>query len=220
MLSRRDLVGRMAAGTAVLLASGVARASVRPVRSEAKLPTNGGQRHSEAKRMPSIPEHHEGAVANVRFEESNASVPNPPVSGAPSAPELVETKIAPPPWSLIRPLSLGSAVGYGWHVADLTGTVDGSAVLTLENERGRTHRIHICRNDGNPQGLVYTRRFDLVVMNGGKGDLPTEESFARAVAETAHILSKNENDRRQAHVLAALMPQKERLRRFADARLR
>jgi hypothetical protein len=151
-----------------------------------------------------------------------ASVPNPAVSGAPSD-ILVETKTAPPPWDLISPLALGSAVGHGWHVADLTGTVDGSAVLTLENKRGRAHRVHICRNDGDPQGLVYTRRFDLVVMNGGRGDLPTEESFARAVAEMAHVLAGNENDLMQAPVLAALMPQSERLRRFtgpADARLR
>jgi hypothetical protein len=71
--------------------------------------------------------------------------------------------------------------------------------------------------------LVHTRRFDLVVMNGGRGDLPTEESFAHAVAEIAHVLATRENDRRQAPVLAALMPQSERLRRFAgpaDARLR
>ena len=47
--------------------------------------------------------------------------------------------------------------------------MDGSCVLTLQNARGRAHRVHLCRNDGQPQGLVYTRRFDLVVMNGGAG---------------------------------------------------
>jgi hypothetical protein len=126
----------------------------------------------------------------------------------------------PPPWELIQPLKLGSAVAFGWSVAGLTGAVDGSAVVTLQNKRGRQHRVHVCRNDGRPQGLVYTRQFDLVVMNGGQGDLPTEEAFARAVAELSHVLSMNEDDPRQGAVLAALMPQAERLRRFDDTRLR
>jgi hypothetical protein len=68
--------------------------------------------------------------------------------------------------------------------------------------------------------LVYTRRFDLVVMNGGRGDLPTEEGFARAVAELGHVLATNENDPRQGTLVASLLPQAERLRRFDDARLR
>jgi hypothetical protein len=87
--------------------------------------------------------------------------------------------------------------------------------LTLENERGRAHRVHICRNDGRPQGLVYTKRFDLVVMNGGQGDLPTEEGFARAVAEVAHVLAANERGWQQEPV--ALLPHAERVQRFADA---
>jgi hypothetical protein len=126
----------------------------------------------------------------------------------------------PPPWELIRPLELGSTVAFGWTVSGLTGAVDGSAVVTLQNKRGRSHRVHICRNDGRPQGLVYTRRFDLVVMNGGRGDLPTEEGFARAVAELGHVLATNENDPRQGTLVASLLPQAERLRRFDDARLR
>ena len=68
-------------------------------------------------------------------------------------------------------------------------------MLTLANQRGRTQRVHVCRNDGRPQGLVYTKRLDLVVMNGGGADLPTEESFAQAVAEVAHVLAANEGER-------------------------
>jgi hypothetical protein len=225
MLSRRELVGKIAAGTAVLLASGSARASLRPVMPETTTATGAGRGFAGETNA---------FTGSGRPEGPITSVPNPPLSGAPSemsfatetpvATEMsIATLSAPPPWDLIRPLHLGSAVGFGWHVANLTGTVDGSAVLTLENKRGRSHRVHICRNDGDPQGLVHTRRFDLVVMNGGRGDLPTEESFAHAVAEIAHVLATRENDRRQAPVLAALMPQSERLRRFAgpaDARLR
>jgi hypothetical protein len=122
---------------------------------------------------------------------------------------------APAPWELLQPLALGSAVGQGWHVAALSGAVDGSCVLTLANARGRAHRVHLCANDGRPQGLVYTRQFDLVVMNGGQGELPTDEGFAQAVAEVAHVLAANEAP--GAAVVAALLPHHERVARFTAA---
>jgi hypothetical protein len=75
--------------------------------------------------------------------------------------------------------------------------------------------VHLCRNDGRPQGLVYTDGFDLVVMNGGRGDLPTEEGFAQAVAEVSHVLAANESGWRHEPATATLLPHAERLRRFA-----
>ena len=96
----------------------------------------------------------------------------------------------------------------------MTSVRDGSAVVTLQNERGHAHRIHLCRNDGSPQGLVYTRRVDLVVMNQGYGGLPTEEHFGQAVAALAHAVAANEATAPDA-VLAELLPHAERLRRFA-----
>jgi hypothetical protein len=127
----------------------------------------------------------------------------------------------PPPWELLRPLALGSVVAGGWQVADLSGVADGSCVLTLENDRGRTHRVHVCGNDGRPQGLVHTKRLDLVVMNGGRGDLPTEEGLAQAVAEVAHVLAANEAKWQSAPVVTALLPQAERSKLFgAAAKLR
>jgi protein-L-isoaspartate O-methyltransferase len=101
--------------------------------------------------------------------------------------------------------------------------MDASCVLTLRNERGREHRVHICRNDGRPQGLVYTKRFDLVVMNGGQGDLPTEEGLAQAVAKVGRVVAVNERQRQQQALVADLLPHAERLRQFAgsvDRRLR
>jgi hypothetical protein len=130
---------------------------------------------------------------------------------------------APPPWELVRPLAIGSVVAHGWRVAELSGVADGSCVLTLRNARGRAYRVHLCRNDGRPQGLVHTQRFDLVVMNGGQGDLPTEEGLAQAVAQVAHVLAANEGGRQQEPVVTALLPHAERLRQFAgpvDRRLR
>lgn len=211
MLTRRDLVGRVAAGAAVILTGGIARAGYRGIEHTRAAPTGSGPEPGPADRPT--------ALRAGRAE--TPSIANSGHSGARSeAPPAVASIDAPPPWELLHPLKLGAVVGYGWSVAELTGAVDGSAVVTLRNKRGRTHRVHICRNDGKPQGLVYTRRFDLVVMNGGRGDLPTEEGFARAVAELGHVLATNENDPRQRAIVAALLPQAERLQLFDDARLR
>lgn len=184
MLSRRDLVGRIAAGVAGACVLGVGKAS----------------------------------WASVRYD-ADQGAPEPTTYGPPTAAtaEVPATKAAPAPWNLVHPLALGSMVAHGWRVADLTGVVDGSCVLTLENQRGRAHRVHICRNDGQPQGLVYTQRFDLVVMNGGQGDLPTEEGFAQAIAQIAHVLAANEHDSRQAPIVTAMLPHGERIRRFTGA---
>ena len=108
-------------------------------------------------------------------------------------------------------------MAHGWQVADLSGVEDGACVLTLANARGRTHRIHLCRNDGRPQGLVHTRQIDLMVMNGGQGETPTDEGLAQAVAAVAHALAANEGDPRQAPVLSALRPHTQRLEQLASA---
>ena len=101
-------------------------------------------------------------------------------------------------------------VAHGWHLVDLTPVRDGSAVVTLQNARGRAHRIHLCRNDGSPQGIVYTRRVDLVVMNQGYGELPTEEHLGQAVAALAHAVAANEATVADG-VFAELLPHRERV---------
>jgi hypothetical protein len=198
MLSRRDVVGKLAAGTVVVCAAGVAGASLTPDQSKAGKASSIG--------TPDI-----------------ASGP-PPVLD--SFPKVVDegpatTLSAPQPWELLHPLAVGSRLPNGWTVAGLSGVVDGSSVLTLRNEKGRAHRVHLCRNDGSPRGLVYTRRIDLVVMNGGEGDMPTDEGFAQAVAEVAHVLAANEA--RHETVITAMLSQGERQRLFSgesDRRLR
>jgi hypothetical protein len=146
--------------------------------------------------------------------EAGAALHDPPGS-------VVVAPDTPPPWELLQPLALGSEVGHGWRVADLSAVVDGSCVLPLENERGRTHRVHVCGYYGRPQGLVHTKRLDLVVMNGGRGDLPTEEGLAQGVAEVAHVLAANEAKWGHAPLMTALLPQAERVRKFgAAAKLR
>ena len=125
------------------------------------------------------------------------------------------THSVPGPWELLSPLTAGAVVSGNWRVTELSAVTHGSCVVTLENARGRAHRVHVCGNDGAPRGLVFTQHLDLVVMNGGEGDLPTDEGFAQAVAEVAHVLASNEQ--RQAAVVAALLPHAERVSRYTGA---
>lgn len=123
---------------------------------------------------------------------------------------------APPPWELVAPFTAGSPIAHGWRLADVSAVRDGSAVVTLANARGRAYRIHLCRNDGSPQGVIYTRRVDFVVMNQGYGDLPTEEHLGQAVAELAHAVAANEATVGDG-VWTALLPHRARVARFAAA---
>src|SRR5437762_6955858 len=188
MLSRRELIGKAAVGAAAAVAVSAARtgvASARAVPAATSDPADG---------------------RDARNAVLPPADPPPADAGAISS---------PPPWELLSPLGAGSVVGHGWRLVDLSPVQHGSCVVTLQNARGRSHRVHLCRNDGNPQGIIYTRRVDLVVMNEGYGDLSTEERLAQAVAALAHVIAANEAtvpDR-----LAELLPHAERLRRFAAA---
>ena len=192
MLSRRELIGKMAVGATVALAAGAAGTGVASTRDGHAVP---GDRW-----FPSFP-----SVPSDDHDRQDAA---PPADTAAIS--------SPPPWELVSPFAAGSVVAHGWRLADLGPVREGSCVVTLQNKRGRSHRIHLCRNDGHPQGIVYTRRVDLVVMNEGYGDLPTEERFAQAVAELSHAVAANEAKVPQ-RVFADLLPHAERLQRFAAA---
>ena len=190
MLSRRALIGKAAIGAAAVLAVGAvgkgASAATRPLHDSTDAP-------AEPMDAPTAEQARQHALE-------------------PAADAAVHA--GPPPWALVAPFSAGAEVAHGWRLVDLTPVQDGSAVVTLQNERGRAHRIHLCRNDGSPQGLVYTRRVDLVVMNQGYGDLPTEEHLGQAVAALAHAVAANEATVADA-VFADLLPHTERVQRFA-----
>ncbi len=165
------------------------------------------------------------AVSAMAVGRAQAEAPvGPSLAAAPvAAPVAAEAPREPvevaeaPPWGLMRPLAMGSVIAHGWRLVGLRGVADGSCVLTLMNDRGRTHRVHLCRNNGDPKGLVYTKHFDLIVMNGGQGDMPTDEGLAQAVAELAHVLAANEGDQRHRSLVTALLSQGERVRRYTAA---
>jgi hypothetical protein len=194
MLSRRELIGKAAVGAAAALAVGgvvgTGIAATRPLRdaTDDSADDRDGQH----------------AATHETAGELDAGVTSP------------SDAIAPPPWNLLRPLAAGSALAHGWRIVDLTPVRNGSTVATLQNARGRSHRVHLCRNDGSPQGLVHTRRMDLVVMNEGHGELPTEERLAQAVAALAHAIAANESTVADG-LFDALMPHAERVQRYAAA---
>jgi hypothetical protein len=205
MLSRRTLIGKAAVGAAAAVALGAARKGVAAIRAP-RVATTGNAPNDHG--VDGVPP--SAAPLSPSAETSVIS-----------SPAVVEaaTVSAPPPWELLRPLTAGAKVAHGWRVTELSPVRHGACVVTLTNARGRSHRVHICRNDGTPRGLVYTRRLDLVVMNGGRSDLPTEEGFAQAVARLAHVVAKNER-RVAVDVFAELLPHTERMERFAGAQLR
>ena len=190
MLSRRELIEKGAAGAAATaLALGAATAAASTFGREVH--TAPGDRR-------------------VASRDRDGQAPPPPAE----SPAIAIS--SPPPWELVSPLAAGSALAHGWRLAELGPVKDGSCVATLQNGRGRSRRVHLCRNAGTPQGIVYTRRVDLVVMNDGNGDLPTEEHLAQAVAELAHVVAANEATSPD-RIFTDLLPHTERLQRFASA---
>jgi hypothetical protein len=192
MLSRRDLIGKVAVGAAAAVAVGAVRtgveAATRPLRDSTDEPA--------------------GTDGKQDGQDRGSDGQNAP---------LADTAMsAPPPWELVAPFRAGAVMAHGWRLTDLSPVQHGAAVLTLANARGRAQRIHLCRNDGSPQGVVYTRRVDFVVMNEGYGDLPTEEHLGQAVAALAQAVAANEATVADG-VFAALLPHTERVRQFAAA---
>lgn len=188
MLLRRELLGKAAVGAAAAVTLSVVRTGVASTRAV------------EATTQD---------LAGARAGQSAG-----PTATAPAA--VPGARMAPPPWELLRPLAAGAVVASGWRLVDLSPVRGGACVVTLGNERGRSQRIHLCRNDGDPQGIIYTRRVDLVVMNEGYGALPTEEALGQAVAVVAHRVAANEAtvaDR----LLGGLVAHTERVRQYAAA---
>jgi len=189
MLSRRELIGKGAVGAATAVALGAATAAA-------------STSHRDVRTVS-------GDLVPANGPDAEAPPPSP------AAAEVAAIS-APPPWELVSPLTAGATLAHGWRLAELGAVRDGACVATLQNVRGRARRVHLCRNGGTPQGLVYTCRVDLVVMNEGNGDLPTEEGLAQAVAALAHVIAANEGtvpDR----IFTDLLPHAERVQRFTVA---
>ena len=105
---------------------------------------------------------------------------------------FVSGTTADAPWSLLDPLKVGSSVGKGWSMNALSTVRGGSAVMTLSHGVHGDARVHICALRGQGQGLSQTRLLDFVLMDGGDGNLRTNEGLARVVKGIANRVAKNE----------------------------
>jgi len=159
--------------------------------------------------------------AQAALSEAEAPSAAPVAEMPPRVTDAAAHEASAAPWALVAPLSAGATLHGEWQLTALSGASAGSCVATLRDGAGRQARIHLCRNTGQPSGVVHTERFDLVVMNGGDGAQATEEGLAQAVAALAHAVARNESGYADATVLGALLGHEERVARYADsARLR
>lgn len=116
------------------------------------------------------------------------------------------------PWWLLRPLARGSHLGLGWVLAHLSAVDRGAIVLTLQHREGGVARVHICRHEGRPKGLAHTELLDLVLMDGGRGDRPTDEGLGRVLLGLAAHIRENElADGGDLSVLARLQCHEDRI---------
>jgi hypothetical protein len=119
-----------------------------------------------------------------------------------------------PAWDLVAPLRGGDVLALGWHLQDLSPLAQGAAILTLVSETGQA-RVHLCRNGGSPRGVAHTRDVDLLLMNGGQGDRPTDEPLGRVVLGIAEVIAANEDKPSVREITARLWTHDERLRAHA-----
>lgn len=95
-------------------------------------------------------------------------------------------------WQLLAPVKEGSDLGLGWRACSLAPLELGTVVLLLTGEGGRKANVRICRNVGAPVGVAHSSSLDFVLVNGGDGDVPTEESLGRVVLGMAESVARRE----------------------------
>lgn len=98
----------------------------------------------------------------------------------------------PEPWWLIFPLEKGSRLAKGWQIKGLSRVQRGASILELIHRDGDHARVHICFRQGPAKGLAHSELFDLLLMDGGDGNQPTNESLGRVLKDIERRIRKNE----------------------------
>ena len=123
------------------------------------------------------------------------------------------------PWWLFEPLSQGDFLGKGWYLANVSGIEQGAFVITLQTETNRTARIHVCSHFGASQGIAATRYLDFVLMDGGKGNTPSEENLGRIILSLAKHVQATEDYLFAKGILDILDTHENRLLLYKDTGL-
>jgi len=126
----------------------------------------------------------------------------------------------PEPWWLLHPLQRGDSLPRGWRVGALSRVERGASVLELVRNETETVRVHLCFRVGEPKGLAYTQMFDLLLMDGGNGQQPTEEGLARVLKDIARRIATNElRSEGDLKPLARMMSHDERVEAYGPETL-
>ncbi len=96
------------------------------------------------------------------------------------------------PWWLVAPLQPGGMIGLGWTLARIWPAVEGAITVNLLHVDGRAARVDLSLRDGAPRGPAATDLIDFIVMDGGDGAAPMDESLGRALIRLAAIVGDNE----------------------------
>ena len=103
-----------------------------------------------------------------------------------------EPEVSPAPWWLLQPMREGSPIGLGWALGKMGAIEGGAAILELHHRDGRRARVHLCRHNGVPAGLAHGEEVDMILMDGGDGGHPTDETLGRVLLALADQVSENE----------------------------
>ncbi|GDX78450.1 hypothetical protein LBMAG42_02610 [Deltaproteobacteria bacterium] len=118
------------------------------------------------------------------------------------------------PAFLFHPLGPGADLGLGWRLERVFPPFEGAITLNLVNADGRLARVDVCLREGAAlldggstlvaalldggstlvaaKGPAHTALLDFIVMDGGDGTAPMDESLGRVVRRLAAIAADNE----------------------------
>jgi len=119
------------------------------------------------------------------------------------------------PWWLVHPFGPGADLGLGWRLVTLFPPVEGAVTVTLAHEDGRAARIDLSLIEGSPKGPARSEFVDFIVMDGGDGQRPMEESLGRVVRRLAEAVTANESA--DLATLSRLLPHADRVWRYPDS---
>lgn len=119
------------------------------------------------------------------------------------------------PAFLFHPLGPGAELGLGWRLERVFPPFEGAITLNLVNEDGRLARVDVCLREGAAKGPAHTALLDFIVMDGGDGTAPMDESLGRVVRRLAAIAADNEGAEMER--LAKLAPHAARVWSHPDS---
>ena len=107
------------------------------------------------------------------------------------------------------------------RLVSVSGVRLGAASLTFKSRRGATFQVDICKRDrgrGAFTPIASTGKYDLFVVNGGKGYKPTDHQLERTVDQLARTITANEVRVRPLRVLTLSQRLRKHPRGKFDAR--